>query len=503
MAARDDVKQDGRPDNPAPPRNGLAQGGGASHEQDPSHAAEGLWRVIDSLPAMIGYWDAAQCNVVANRAYESFFGVLPGAIHGRHISELLGQELYARNRPYIERALAGEPQLFDRTIIDPSGNPRYTQASYIPDIVDGQVKGFAVLVTDITARRIAERARAAAEARFGLAFERSPVGMGLLAQTHELIEVNRSLCELLGYSEEELRGRSFADLIEPAARDEERARISALFTEQQTNTTERRLLRKDGTSVWAIVSLALAQNEEVLGIAHIQDITARKEIEEDLRSSRARLTEAEQVARMGSFEWDIHGDRIMWSEGLLQIHGLTRATFQPTLDSGVEQRVFPDDRSFVRETVERAIAERGTFTIEYRALRSDGRVRTLRSRGEVVCDPRGEPVRLVGVAQDITDARLAQEALRTTSADLERRALELQKLALRTAPERRVQPQAPLTPRQLEILRLIAQGKTSAAIAKELVVSEGTVKWHVKQILAKTASSSRAEAVARVLGSEP
>ena len=126
-------------------------------------------------------------------------------------------------------------------------------------------------------------------------------------------------------------------------------------------------------------------------------------------------------------------------------------------------------------------------------------MRTLRSRGEVVVDDSGQPIRLVGIAQDITDAKLTQEALQSTSADLERRATELQQLALRTATEPQATPDAPLTPRQQEILRLIAQGLTNAAIAERLVITEGTVKWHVKQILAKTGSSNRAEAVVRFL----
>jgi len=148
--------------------------------------------------------------------------------------------------------------------------------------------------------------------------------------------------------------------------------------------------------------------------------------------------------------------------------------------------------------LERAIADRSSFTLEYRGLRADGRVRTLRSHGEVVVDPTGEPIRVVSIVQDITDAKLAEEALQSASADLESRAAELQELARNVAEPDPLH--APLTARQLEILRLVAQGHTSAAIAERLFVTEGTVKWHVKQILAKTNSSSRAEAVARVLG---
>jgi PAS domain-containing protein len=105
-----------------------------------------------------------------------------------------------------------------------------------------------------------------------------------------------------------------------------------------------------------------------------------------------------------------------------------------------------------------------------RAIHSDGRVRTFRSQGEVVIDDRGKPIRVVGIVQDITDAKLTHEALQNTSADLERRATELQQLALRTATE------APAIPHA-----------TLSATARDS--SEGTIKWHVRQILAKTNST--------------
>jgi DNA-binding NarL/FixJ family response regulator len=174
---------------------------------------------------------------------------------------------------------------------------------------------------------------------------------------------------------------------------------------------------------------------------------------------------------------------------------------QPPSFDAASKRVYPDDRELATQTLQRAIAERSSFTLELRAIRSDGRVRTLRSQGEVVVDDTGEPIRVVGIVQDITDAKLAQEALQNTSTDLEHRANELQQLALRTSTEPPATPHAPLTSRQLEILRLIAQGLTNAATGERLIVTEGTIKWHVRQFLAKTNSTNRTEAVARVLGS--
>ena len=475
---------------------------GETLRPEPGEAGEDIRAILDALPAMVGYWDAGLRNHMANRAYVEFFGLTPEQIHGRHASEVLGPELYALNRPHIERALAGEPQLFERTIIDRSGASRHTQTSYIPDVVDGNVRGLLALVTDITARQGAEQAHAAAEARFRLAFTHSPVGMGMIDSTGRLLQVNPALCTMLGYPEKELCRRTFADQVSAERRQDVCDRTARLFSgEPESSSGESQFLRKDGSAIWVILSLAPADGEvlgETLAIGHVQDISTRKQAEDELRHSRERLAEAERVAQMGSWEWEISDDQTTWSDGMFHVYGLNPDEFDPTI-RGCEQHIYPEDRALVSRTIEQALAERSSFRLEYRAIRHDGRVHTLRSRGEVVVDDSGEPIRLIGIAQDITDAKLAQEALQSTSADLERRASELQQLALRTATEPPPPQHAPLTQRQLEILRLIAQGLTNAAIAERLVVTESTVKWHVKQILAKTASTNRTEAVARVL----
>jgi PAS domain S-box-containing protein len=99
-----------------------------------------------------------------------------------------------------------------------------------------------------------------------------------------------------------------------------------------------------------------------------------------------------------------------WSDGLFNVYGLTPHEFDPSFDAA-RKRVYPDDRELATQTLQRWIAERSSFTYELRAIRSDGRVRTLRSQGEVVVDDTGEPIRVVGIVQDITEARLAHEAL--------------------------------------------------------------------------------------------
>ena len=469
----------------------------------PQESEADLAAVFDALPAMAAYWSPDMRNLLANRRYVEYFGLTPRDMLGKHASEIFGPELFALNRPYFEAAAAGEPQVFEREFRDPDGRERLAQASFMPHVVDGKVAGVIALVADITPRAEAERALAAAQARFRLAFAASPIGMGLLDGEGRLTEINPALAAMAGRSAEELDGWHLADLAVEEERPAERKRIGRLFDrEEGSASAELQLQRADGSTIEAIVSVAIAHGErgEPLGIAQVQDITRLRASEQELRASRKQLQEAERIADIGSWEWDVASDRTSWSPGLFRIYGLSPEEFDPTLGGG-QRRVYPPDRAMVAETLERALEERSGFSIEYRALRADGRVRLLRNRAEVVVDDEGQPVRVVGVARDVTESALTHEALVDVSDDLERRARQLREQASGAGGEL---PGAtvPLTARQREIVGLIAEGLTNEAIAERLVVAPATVKWHVKQILAKTGAANRAEVVAKMLASE-
>ena len=109
--------------------------------------------VLDNMPSLIGYWDEGLHNRFANHTYFEWFGVQPGRMPGMHLSQLLGADLFAQNQPYLERALRGEPQLFERTFMDVQGTLRHTMASYRPDVVGGKVRGIFVQETDISERK--------------------------------------------------------------------------------------------------------------------------------------------------------------------------------------------------------------------------------------------------------------------------------------------------------------------------------------------------------------
>jgi diguanylate cyclase (GGDEF)-like protein/PAS domain S-box-containing protein len=126
-------------------------------EQAFAESEKNLQAVLDNMPAMIGYWDRDLRNRFGNKAYKEWFGLYADQMRGLHIREVIGEKLYALNEPYIKGVLQGEPQHFERAIRDVSGKDRYTQASYIPDISDGRVNGFFVLVAEITEQKRLEK----------------------------------------------------------------------------------------------------------------------------------------------------------------------------------------------------------------------------------------------------------------------------------------------------------------------------------------------------------
>ena len=201
-----------------------------------------LHTMLDQLPALLAYWDAECRNVVANHAYVDYFGVEPDALRGTHISDLLGPELYARNLPFIEGALAGQEQLFDRTLVDQHGRTHHTQASYVPDVDEDGVRGFFVLVTDVTPRVEAQRAMDRAEAIAGL-------GSWELDVVTDTVSWSRNLYEIVGLDPDDAAPRTLPVRvvhIHPEDRDRVLANVERAVRTGNPYSSRYRILTVDG-----------------------------------------------------------------------------------------------------------------------------------------------------------------------------------------------------------------------------------------------------------------
>jgi PAS domain S-box-containing protein len=150
-----------------------------------------------------------------------------------------------------------------------------------------------------------------------------------------------------------------------------------------------------------------ATNESSARIEALEQRVATAESE--LAGARRQLGEAQQLARVGSWEWDIRRNVVWWSDELYRIYGLEPRSILPTYDEFLT-RVHPNDRESVDERNRRAFADHAPFEDVKRVVRADGPEILMRTQGEVVCDEAGAPIRMVGICEDVTDRERARDA---------------------------------------------------------------------------------------------
>ncbi len=282
-------------------------GGPVMPTADLEHRAQRA--LLDQLPAMIGYWDRDLRNVFANRAYVDWLGQTPDRIRGRHVSEVLGPDLYARNRSRLEAALAGEHQEFEREITDPRGRNRHSQTAYLPDVDGSTVLGVMVLVTDVT-ERVAERsalgaAVAAERETKERLHEASTFQQAVLAASPDMVDVtdlehgrsvwaSRSLEHALGHPPDHLRGldpRARAALVHPEdlpALEAADAGVRRL-ADGEVVQVRYRIRHADGTYRWLSRRVTPFTRDGTGAVTHSlavsRDITDTVEVEERLATA--------------------------------------------------------------------------------------------------------------------------------------------------------------------------------------------------------------------------
>lgn len=147
---------------------------------------------------------------------------------------------------------------------------------------------------------------------------------------------------------------------------------------------------------------------------------------EALQKRQKMFSEAEKLANIGIFEWDIRANQVSWSDGLYHIYGLKPDEFGASFEAFLE-RIHPPHRERVRQTIETAFREGKPFEMEELIVRPNGEKRVLFTRGEVIQDADGQPIRMIGVCQDVTERKKAERA-RLKSAQLKAENTELEKL---------------------------------------------------------------------------
>ncbi len=504
--------------------------------------------VTDSAPVAIAHWDAQGRYKFVNRCYAQRLGPEPEQVIGRRISEVIGEKAYAAVDRYVGECLAGKAVEFEAEVPYEVGEPQFMHCCYEPEYKDGKVVGLVAAMTNITGLKRAEQRLRASEITFRQLVENSPFGiyavdadfrivqvsagaqkkfenvrpligrdltealrciwpepfasdaigrfrhtldtgepfhapgsverrkdtgvvesydwriervtmpdgrLGVVCHFYDLSErqkyeaalresettfrvmfhasavgkievdpestrflrVNAAMCKFLGYSEEELLGRTVLEVTHPEDREESRALGRRLDSgESDVFDVEKRYVRKDGEVVWARVTVNAirdASGRPVRNMGVIQDVSARKRAEEDLQASKDRLQLALDAAQLGWWRYDPLRRVLTGDARANQIFDLDIAENEVAIEE-LMKRVHPDDADRFWAVREATLdpADPKPYANEYRLRRRDGKIRWVESRGLAYFagdGPERRVVSFVGTVQDITERKEREE----------------------------------------------------------------------------------------------
>jgi PAS domain S-box-containing protein len=250
------------------------------------------------------------------------------------------------------------------------------------------------------------------EGKYRSIFEHSNDGIFQNTPDGRHLSVNPALARMLGFDSpaelinerDNIGEQAYAD---PAMHE----RFKQALEESDSITGfEYEVNRKDGATIWISENARVVRDEEGRALYYegsVQDITGRKRAEMELKRSEERLATAQQMAHIGSWEWDVITNEVVWSDEEYRLLGFAPRAFTPTLEHSLAS-VHPDDLAFSRTWIRSIRAHKEPSELDNRIVRPDGQVRVLNSRATVTLDNSGNVLRVVGTSQDITERKRAE-----------------------------------------------------------------------------------------------
>jgi diguanylate cyclase (GGDEF)-like protein/PAS domain S-box-containing protein len=403
-------------------------GNGATHGIDgPGHANETpgvdyawLRSVVENSSEIVTIVDPDGTLRYANPAWERVLGYDPEeAIGTMNVLDHVHPEDIAHVLEETEKALAeggittNEAEYRFRRK-DGSWSWMESVSTYLLD--DPAVGGVVVASRDITERRRVEAALRESEQRFRRSFRDSAIGMALVATDGRWLQVNRSLCEMVGYPQEELLEKTFQDITHPDDLEKDLDHLRRLLAgEIRTYQMEKRYFHREGHVVWILLSVSLVHDEEsepLYFVSQIQDVSERKRAVEKIREAEERYrTLVERIPVVTYMQQPGEPSRTTYISP--QYESILGYSVEEVLSYPEHwvKILHPDDRERVLAEDERTNRSEEPFVMEYRKIAKNGSVVWIRDEATIVRDEEGRSYYWLGIQTDVTERKRMEERL--------------------------------------------------------------------------------------------
>ncbi len=263
------------------------------------------------------------------------------------------------------------------------------------------------------ARMRVEESLRESEQRFELFMQNLPGVAFIKDSESRLVYVNKTFESLFNLTRDQWSGKSDDELWSPEIAAQFQESDRRVFESNKSLEIVETLPHKDGLHYWLSTKFPILESEEgvsLLGGISI-DITNRKQVEEELRKSEQQLAQAQKIAHLGSWDWDLVTKEVGWSDEVFLLLGFRPQSVE--INYELISKIFPpDEMIFARRMVEKILKDHEPFSYESKISRLDGPDLILQISGQLVRDESGNPARLLGTVQDITERKQLEGQLR-------------------------------------------------------------------------------------------
>jgi PAS domain S-box-containing protein len=375
-----------------------------------------LNNLIRSSNAPVIVWDSELKVTLMNQSFEKMSGWMETEMIGRNMDVLFPDDTRSASLKKIESASKGEGdwKASEIAICRKDGKLRTVLWNSYNTYSEDERTIIATLAQgeDITDRKRAEEALRESEEKYRAVVEAQTDLICRYTSDWKLTFVNEAYCRYFNKKQEDLIGKSFMPLL-----SEEHQKMVAdnhfllLDSETKEVKNEHQVISGTGEIRWQQwINRAIFDDQshfiEFQSVG--RDITGLKLAEEALTKTMKSLSMAQEMAHLGSWEWDLKTDEILWSDETYRLFGWKPQEIDLTLPTYIE-RVHPDDLPSVKRDIQAALEGTKTYESEHRIIRTDGEIRIHHTQGEVISDIHGNPLKMAGIVQDITAKKRAEE----------------------------------------------------------------------------------------------
>lgn len=368
--------------------------------------------IISAIPDLVWLKDKNGIYQACNKAFQEFFGATEEQIVGKTDYDFVKKEVadFFRAKDF-EAIAAGKVCLTEEKITYANdGRQGILETRKVPLYdTNGKIEGVLGISREITERINSEKALSESEEKFSSAFRNSPSAFAIInLKKDAILDANDSFCKLTGYEREEVIEKKASDLRIFSHSEKFLEGHRDFYRNGNIKNLEFHFLHRNGYNRWGLVSaVKITVSGQSCILLQINDITRRKRMEKKLFDEQFKLSEAQRIGKIGSWEYNFETSQISFSKEINRIYEIdperSTSTYSKFLD-----RVHPDDKGLVCNLLKDSIAHNSPCIIEHRIILPSGKMKYVFQHSENFYDPNGKLQRIIGTIQDITFKKVAE-----------------------------------------------------------------------------------------------